>query len=238
MGKTLIGGLMSTAKNNIIRIILVLILSMSVIFILSCEQAYYPTVHVVGQNKRTQVVNKIKTVRDAGENAKKQFDVTMKKFSYAVSSSKKGKAKANYKTLEEAIRKSAATAAKFKKKVEDAEKTAKTFFKEWEGELQLYTNEELRRASEKKMDGTRKQCYQVVHSMKNAETKIKPAITGLNDYILLLKHNLGSYSATSINGELSDVMGKIAALIKAMGDSISDADTFIDRLNREAIAAR
>lgn len=74
--------------------------------------------------------------------------------------------------------------------------------------------------------------------MKNAETKIKPAITALNDYVLLLKHNLGSYSAISINGELSDVMGKIAVLIKAMDDSISDADTFIGRLNSEAIAAR
>ena len=229
---------MATAKKNIIHLILVLTLSLPVVFISGCEQAYYPTMRVLGQNKRTQVVDKIKAARDAEEKAKKQFDVTMKKFSYAVSSSKSSKQKANYKTLEEAVKKSAASAAKFKKKVVDAGKTAKKFFREWEDELQLYTNEELRRASEKKMDDTRKQCYQVLYSMKYAETKIKPAITALNDYVLLLKHNLGPYSATSITGELSDVMDKIAVLIKAMDNSISDADIFVDRLNSEAIASK
>ena len=237
-GEKLTGGFMATAKNNTIPLILVLILSLPVVFILGCEQAYYPTMRVLGQNKRTQVVDKIKAARDAEEKAKKQFDVTMKKFSYAVSSLKNGKPRKNYKTLGEAIKKSSATSAKFKKKVDDAGKTAKKFFREWEDELQLYTNEELRRASEKKMDDTRKQCYQVLYSMKYAEAKIKPVITALNDYVLLLKHDLGPYSATSINEKLSDVMDKIADLIKAMNNSISDADILVDRLNSEAIASK
>ena len=109
----------------------------------------------------------------------------------------------------------------------DVENVAEALFEEWESELEQYTNNNLRRASERKLKQTRSRYVSLISAMKRAEEKIGPVLFAFRDQVLFLKHNLNTAAVASLHDELASVETDIASLIKEMEASIAEADAFI-----------
>jgi DNA helicase TIP49 (TBP-interacting protein) len=112
------------------------------------------------------------------------------------------------------------------------ESVSEALFSEWKTELSQYSNQELRRASERRMNDTRKQYEGLVASMRRAEKKIDPVLTVFRDQVLFLKHNLNAQAISSLGGELGKVETDVAALIADLKKSIAEADAFIATMEK------
>ena len=200
--------------------------------VLGCGQSLYPSVHASRQDKRAIVIDKIRSAKDSEVSVKKQFSATIKTLS-SVEVSRDGKSDKLKRQLESDLRKCGQKATSFIKRADKVEVATKEFLRDWEEELDLFSNEKLRRASELKLEETRQQCEEMVHLMKSAEGKIEPAIIALSDYLLFLKHNLSSYAATSLEEEMSVAVSKTNDLVDAMDASIVLAEEFITTLSGE-----
>ena len=106
-------------------------------------------------------------------------------------------------------------------------------FQEWEAELGQYSNANLRRTSEQKLNQTRKQYGQLIKAMKRAEAKMNPVMAAFKDQVLFLKHNLNAQAIASLKNELVSVENNISALIKEMEASIKEADSFLTAMATE-----
>jgi hypothetical protein len=104
---------------------------------------------------------------------------------------------------------------------------ANALFKEWETELEQYSNDKLRRASAQQLTQTRERYTPLLGAMRRAESKIDPVLMAFRDQVLFLKHNLNAQAIASLQGEFMSIENDIASLIKEMETSIAEADSFI-----------
>lgn len=215
--------------KNTLTLALILISST----LIGCQNLYYSTMETFGYHKRDLLVSRVKDARDAQENAKEQFKSALEKFS-EVTDFKGGKLEAKYNELNTELEKSESKAKAVRKRIADVESVAKALFDEWKSELDQYSNEKLRRASEQKLDQTRQRYSYLIGAMKRAETKIEPVLVAFRDQVLFLKHNLNAQAIASLQSELASVEADIASLIKEMEASIAEADAFIQAMANPA----
>ena len=204
----------------------------STLTIAGCKSIYYSTMETFGYHKRDLLVSRVKDARDAQEDAKEQFQSALEKFS-AVVEFQGGKLEEKYNQLNGELDKSETKARSVRSHIASVESVAKALFKEWESELDQYTNDKLRRTSEQKLEQTRQRYAQLIGAMKRAESKIEPVLSAFRDQVLFLKHNLNAQAIASLQDELASVETDIAALIKEMEVSIAEADEFIKAITKE-----
>jgi DUF2959 family protein len=106
-------------------------------------------------------------------------------------------------------------------------------FKEWKSELDQYTNKDLRRRSEAKLEQTKDRYNDMLGAMKRAEQRIDPVMRPLRDQVLYLKHNLNAQALSAVKDELVKVDAQVDRLVKDMNRSIAEADKFIQTLEKE-----
>jgi hypothetical protein len=215
--------------KNTLTLALILISST----LIGCQNLYYSTMETFGYHKRDLLVSRVKDARDAQEGAKEQFKSALEKFS-EVTDFKGGKLEAKYNELNTELERSESKAKAVRKRIADVESVAKALFDEWKSELDQYSNEKLRRASEQKLDQTRQRYSYLIGAMKRAETKIDPVLVAFRDQVLFLKHNLNAQAIASLQSELASVEADIASLIKEMEASIAEADAFIQAMANPA----
>lgn len=214
--------------KNMLGIFLVLF----VFVFAGCQSAYYGTMEAFGHHKRDLLVDRVEDTRDAQEDAKEQFQSALEKFTEVVSFSG-GQLKEKYTELNAELEKSESKAKAVRGNIRDVENVSNALFKEWESELSQYTNDNLRRASEQKLEQTRQRYSQLIDVMKNAEAKIEPVLSAFRDQVLFLKHNLNAQAIASLHDELTSVKADIASLIREMEVSIAEADAFIKAMASE-----
>jgi len=197
-----------------------------------CQSTYYKTMEAFGHHKRDLLVDRVEETRDAQQDAKEQFQSALEKFSEVVNFSG-GELKDKYTELKGEFERSESKAKTVRKNIRDVENVSKALFKEWESELTQYTNDNLRRVSEKKLEQTRRRYAQLIDAMKSAEAKIEPVLSAFRDQVLFLKHNLNAQAIASLHDELAVVKADIASLIKEMEVSIAEADEFIKAMVNE-----
>lgn len=208
--------------NNVLRMFLV----MCLFWAGGCQNAYYKTMETFGQHKRDLLVDRVEDTRDGQEEVKEQFQTALEKFSEVVNFSG-GELEGKYKELKKELDRSEAKTAALRDDIGEVEEVSKALFREWESELEQYSNDDLRRASEAKLGQTRQRYGQLIGAMKRAEGKIEPVLSVFRDQVLFLKHNLNAQAVASLQGELDSVEAEIGALIKEMDKSIAEADSFI-----------
>ena len=201
-------------------------------FLVSCQKTYYRTMEAFGYHKRDLLVERVEDARDAQEEAKEQFQSALEKFGHVVNFHG-GELEEKYKELKAELEKSESRAEKVKSHIGDVEKVAEDLFDEWESELSQYSNDNLRRSSEKKLKLTRQRYAQLIGAMKRAEGKISPVLTAFRDQVLFLKHNLNAQAIASLQDELISVEADIESLIKEMEASIAEANSFIKEMGKE-----
>lgn len=199
------------------------------VMITGCESAYYSTMEKFGYHKRDLMVSRVESARDAQEDAKEQFESALEKF-ISVLDFNGGQLEEKYNQLNTEYEKSVARAQTVHERIEAVEDVSEDLFAEWEAELSQYSNQNLRRSSERKLKQTRRQYSQLISAMKRAEKKIDPVLTAFHDQVLYLKHNLNAQAIASLQSELVSVEANVASLIKEMEASIKEADAFIDTM--------
>ena len=220
------------AKPILYKICLFAGLTSFTVFAAGCQSAYYKTMETFGKHKRDILVSRVEKARDAQEDTKKQFQTALEKFSSVVkvpSSELQNK----YNQLKSELDKSEAQAKEVSTRIADVEDVSRALFKEWNTELDQYTNKELRRTSEQKLKQTQDRCDQLIGAMKQAERKIAPVLSAFRDQVLFLKHNLNAQAVASLQGELVSIESNVALLIKEMDASIAEANAFISTMAAE-----
>jgi len=99
--------------------------------------------------------------------------------------------------------------------------------------IRKQSSDKLRRASERKLEQTRKRYTQLINAMHRAEEKTGPVLSVFRDQVLFLKHNLNARAIASLHEELANVEAEIGSLIKEMEVSIAEADKFISAMAAE-----
>lgn len=195
-----------------------------------CQQAYYKTMEGLGVHKRDILVDRVEEARDAQEQTKEQFQSALEKFT-EVANFNGGDLEVKYKQLKKEFDVSTSKAKIMRDRINKVEEVAEALFTEWTEELEQYSSQKLKLASEKKMARTRSDYQELISAMRRAETKVEPVLTAFNDHVLFLKHNLNAAAISSLKEELGSIESDIASLIADMNSSIAEADAFIKQMS-------
>lgn len=206
------------------------LLLLTVFFVASgCSKAYYRTLESFGIEKREILVDRVEETRDSQEDAAEQFQTALEQFT-ALTGFDGGDLEKTYSRLEKAFERSESRADEVRENIDDVQDVAEALFDEWEDELDDYTDQSLRRASERQLEQTRAEYEQLMRVMRRAEDKMDPVLNAFRDQVLFLKHNLNARAIASLEGNVEALESDIAALISEMKESIDEANRFISAM--------
>ena len=198
----------------------------------ACDTAYLATMEKMGYAKRDILSSRVKSARDAQEDAKKEIQSALEQFGKVVGY-QGGDLEATYKKLNNELQNSEDSADAVRKRIKDVESVADSLFAEWKTELGQYSSADLRHKSEEKLTQTKSRYNEMLGAMKKAEQRIDPVLKPLRDQVLYLKHNLNARALAAIKGELVKVDAQVDQLVKDMNRSIAEADKFIQSMDKE-----
>ena len=216
-----------------LKIVLAVMLLVMPFGLSACDKSYMATMEKMGYAKRDILSSRVKSARDAQEDAKKEIQTTLEQFGQVVSYDG-GDLESTYKKLNGELENSEDGAKTVRKKIADVESVADALFSEWETELGQYSNADLRRKSQAKLTQTKSRYKEMLSAMKRAEQRIEPVLKPLRDQVLYLKHNLNARALAAIKGELVKVDAQVDQLVKDMNRSIAEADKFIQSMEKES----
>lgn len=196
-----------------------------------CQTAYYGAMEKIGIDKRDILVDRVEDVRDSQKDSQEEFQTAYQRL-VVLTDFDGGDFEDIYNDLNDDYQSSKAAAERVSKKIDNVEEVANDLFDEWEDELDQYTNSKLRRASEDKLNATKRQFSQMLRSMHQAESKMAPVLATLNDNVLYLKHNLNAAAVSAIKGEFASLRTDISGLINEMSEAIKESDEFIATLQQ------
>lgn len=204
----------------------------AVVVLAGCSGVYYGTMEKFGYHKRDILVDRVQDARDAQQEAKEQFESVLERFADVVGF-EGGELEETYDRLKADLSRSENRARAVHARIKDVEDVAQALFREWESELDDYTNEKLKRLSKRKLEQTQERYAQLISAMHRVESKIEPVLVAFRDNVLFLKHNLNAQAVASLEDELASVRADVKSLLKAMETSIAEANDFIKTMSQE-----
>ena len=143
---------------------------------------------------------------------------------------KGGDLEKKYNKLSAALQKSEARANDVHDRIASVEDVSAALFKEWKAELKQYSSAELRKSSEAQLNDAKARYKSLMASMKQAESKLEPALKPLRDQVLFLKHNLNAKAIGGLTAEVASIQTKVDDLVRDLQASVVEADAFIQTL--------
>lgn len=198
----------------------------------ACSSAYYGAMEKFGVYKRDILVSRVEEARDAQQDAKKQFDSALAQFRSVVNFDG-GNLEKEYNRLQKSYDRSVAAAEDVSARIRSIEKVAEDLFKEWEKELQQYSNSSLRNDSQHQLSATRQEYAQLLRSLRAVEQKMPPVLSVFHDQVLYLKHNLNARAIRALHQEYRTIEGNVSRLIAEMNQSIGEAERFIQKMRQQ-----
>ncbi len=195
----------------------------------ACATAYYRALETVGVEKRDILVDRIEEARDSQTEAKEQFTSALDRYR-SVINVEGGDLERTYDRLATELERSDARAQAVEERVAAVESVAEDLFREWEQEIDDYSDADLRRKSQRLMTDTRADYRRLIAAMRRAEAAMDPVLALFNDQVLFLRHNLNARAIGSLESELADIERATANLIEEMERSIAEASRFIEAL--------
>src|SRR4051794_31212218 len=223
MGKLLIMRLNYSSK---------LLLICGAVLVVGCATTNYAFWQKFGYEKRDILVSRVEKARDAQNDAKEEFKTTFQKFK-ELTNFQGGELESKYNKLSAAYDDCKERADNVKKRIASVDQVANDMFAEWKTELGKYENQDLKRASEKKLYETKQRYAQLIEAMRNSESKMDPVLRAFQDQVLFLKHNLNAAAISSLQTTASGIESDVQNLIKDMETSINEANTFINQIKQE-----
>ncbi len=183
-----------------------------------------------GVEKRDILASRVENARDAQDNAREQFATALDRFRETVQV-EGGDLEQTYNRLDNEFRRSVSRAEAVTDRINAVERVARDLFAEWEDELDLYTDPDLKARSQAILESTRNRYERMLVSMRHAEQSMEPVLRVFQDQVLFLKHNLNSLAVATVREELADIERATQQLIEAMTASIQQANQFIASLD-------
>lgn len=197
----------------------------------ACSSAYYGAMEQIGIHKRDILVDRIEDAQDAQEDGQEQFRDALEQFRSVVNFDG-GELQQIYNRLDSEFIATEQAATNIRDRIRAVETVADDLFDEWQDELDLYSNQTLRRDSEQQLRATRERYARLIQAMNRAEATLDPVLDNLRDNVLYLKHNLNARAIASLRGELDTINTDVDRLITAMEAAIAESDRFIAEMRQ------
>ncbi len=190
------------------------------------QDTYFDMWEKLGVEKREILVDRVEDAQGSQQDAQEQFASALEEFS-ALINFDGGELEDVYNNLQDQYELSAESAAEVSSRINKVESVADSLFREWESELSLISNANLRRDSERKLKETQRKYAGLLKSMRTVERSMDPVLSALQDNVLYLKHNLNASAVGALQGELSTIKKDVNQLIREMNVAIKESDSFI-----------
>lgn len=206
--------------------------SLTIVLVMSgCSGTYYKAMEKVGIHKRDIMVSRVEKARDSQQEAQEQFKSALEQFDSVVSL-KESNLKKAYDKLNAEYEDSKASAEDVSMRIEKVEEVSEALFEEWEEELELYQNKELKRSSAAQLRKTKSRYRELLINLHRAEDSMEPVLKIFRDNVLFLKHNLNAQAIGSLQGEFAQLQGEIKVLVQRMNVAIESSNSFIAEIKR------
>ncbi|BDM65930.1 DUF2959 domain-containing protein [Shewanella sp. NFH-SH190041] len=201
------------------------------LLISGCQSAYYSAMEKVGYYKRDIMVNRVEAARESQEEAKAQFSSALAEMQ-ALLNHDGGQLQDAYEKARDEYEAAQSAADDVSNRIDKVEDVAQALFDEWQTEIAEISNAGLRRASQNKLNQTRRNYRQLLSAMQRSESKMQPVLTAMKDNMLYLKHNLNAQAIGAIKGEFNGLQTDISRLIRDMNKSIDESNRFISAMDK------
>ncbi|MGI6458054.1 MAG: DUF2959 family protein [bacterium] len=187
------------------------------------------TLQLIGREHREKMTFLVQHAKEDQEAAKEQFRSALEEFSSLINF-QGGDLQTKYEQLQYQYEQSQERAKQVHTRIEQIENVAGKLFEEWEGELELYQNRELRNSSQRKLVDTQAKYRDFINAMKRAEQKMQPVLDMFQDQVLFLKHNLNASAISSMEGTVVTLQSDVSELVRELERSIAEANQFINTM--------
>ena len=194
--------------------------------VLGCQTTYYSVMETFGREKRHLLKDHVEKARDEQEKASEQFKDALTRIK-EIYGFEGGDLEAFYNKIKGDYEACERRADAVERRIDSVEEIAEDLFTEWEDEIEEIPNSNLRENSRKSLEETRVRYARLSDAMVKAKSRMEPALTHLQDYVLYLKHNLNAQAVGALKKEVDDIETEVAALIQDMTKSIQEADEFL-----------
>ena len=211
-----------------------LIIAVMASLLAGCATAYYNTLDKAGVHKRDILVSRVEKTRDSQEDAQDEFKDALEQFGSIVTLQDTD-LKLAYDRLSSEYEDSQDAAQAVTDRINSVESVANALFREWEGEIDQYTNADFKRSSTAQLRDTRTRYTGMLSTMRRSEESMQPVLRTFRDNVLFLKHNLNAQAIGSLKGEFATLEDDIAVLIREMNKSISESNKFSEELRGASV---
>ncbi len=212
------------SKHSIGR--LTLLIALPLLLVSACQSTYYNAWEKLGVHKRDILVDRVEEARDAQEDAQEQFSSALEEFSSLVKFDG-GDIETYYKRLNNEYEASREAADEVSSRIDSIDSVAHALFKEWEQEIEQYSNASFKNESRSQLRDTKTRYAALEKSMRRAESTMEPVLATMRDNVLMLKHSLNARAIGALREEYQSIKRDIDALIGEMNDSIERSNQFI-----------
>jgi len=199
------------------------------LFLAGCSSMEYAVKEKFGIHKRDILVARVQDARESQDAAKEQFKTALEQF-IELTGADAGELKARYDKLSAAYDRSESRAKAVRDHISEIETVAAALFREWEGELGQYSDQNLRRISEGQLRDTQGRYTELIGVMQRTSARMDPVLARFKDQVLFLKHNLNAQVIAQLGTTANTLKGDVSRLITEMEASIREADEFINAM--------
>lgn len=224
-----------SAINDLVKILLNLIRS----FLAKKIRTFiYSARESIGEHKRDIVVAHVEQACVGLRETKNEFEDALEKFKSLVCVNETS-LDHRYNLLNRQYQFCCAKSDSVRSRIRAIEQVSEALFKEWESELNEYTNRNLRAHSKQQLKAARQNYARLIKSMQKAEAKMQPVLAAFKDQVLYLKHNLNAQAIAALRHEFIEIGIDISQLINAMEQTIAEASQFVAVLtDQKALPSR
>jgi Skp family chaperone for outer membrane proteins len=195
----------------------------------ACQSAYYGTMEKFGVEKRDILVDRVDDARDSQTEAQQEFRSAFERLDEMLNI-EGGELEETYNALNDDYKDSKAAAEDVRERIDAVDDVAQDLFDEWSEELGEYSNDNMRRQSERQLRETERRYAELLRVMERAADKMQPVLDKMQDNVLYLKHNLNAKAIDAIRGEFNSLQNDISSLIADMEASIEESNRFIESM--------
>lgn len=199
-----------------------------ILFLSGCNSVYYKTMEQFGKEKRHILKSDVKDVRQSQTKAQREFKdaLTTVKELYGFQG---GDLEQFYKRLKTNYEDCESRANQIEKRINTVEEVAADLFKEWDAEIALIQDPEMKSSSLQSYADSKEQYERLQKVMKDSTKGMYPVLAKLRDTVLYLKHNLNAKAVGVMGGEVDSIEQDVEKLIFDMNASVDEAEAFINR---------
>lgn len=203
-----------------------------VLLLAGCQSAYYSTMEKFGVEKRDILVDRVGEAKESQGQAQQQFESALEQLDSMLNIDG-GELEQNYNALKDEYQASNKAAERVRERISAVDEVANDLFDEWSAELEQYSNDSLRRQSERQLRQTERRYADLIRAMERAAGKMDPVLAKLQDNVLYLKHNLNAQAINAIRVEFDSLQTDVRVLVKDMQAAIAESDQFIEAMNSD-----